>query len=326
IRQFINSTSKEKGFCDYCKEESFLINIEELLDFFIEFLSIFRGDEYGIPLIDHIQNDWNLFKSREIGKKLLCDIIQQKNVSDDWPENKTAYTYVIDECVRYWDNLKQSLKYQRRFLTNAERLDEYGWNSLFYINATINPNINLYRARIHFDGKMEPFKNHEMGSPPQEKATAGRANPSGIPYLYLSKSPETTIYETRSSYLDLLSIALFVSHPPGLNIVDFTSHPSPLNYMGNMIELAKSKFLKEAISKDLSKPMRRFDSELEYIPTQFICEFIRYSTGADGIQFNSSLHKGGVNIVLFDPNMVKCVKVELHQITDVSITYELQKS
>ena len=322
IRQFINSTSTERGNCDYCSEESALLDIEELLDFFKIFFSIFRGDfGYGAgkPLIDLIQEDWKIVTNRDIGAAMLSDIFQITFGMPISDKIKHQYAPEIEECVHYWNELKQALKWERRFLTDAELLDEYGWSSLFNINAEIDSNINLYRARIHKNGETNPIVLEEMSSPPKEKATAGRANPCGIPYLYLSKTPQTTLYETRSSYLDTLSIGRFVVCGANLKIVDFTSHPSPFNHMDDMWELAQSKFLKRAISADLSKPLRRFDSELEYIPTQFICEFIRYSTGADGIQFNSSLDEGGVNIVLFDPSKVKCIEVELHQIVNVHI-------
>ena len=41
--------------------------------------------------------------------------------------------------------------------------------------------------------------------------------------------------------------------------------------------------------------------------------------GVDGIRFNSSLHEGGVNIVLFDSNSAECIKVVQREITKVTI-------
>lgn len=323
IRQFINITSNENGVCDYCGEESTLLDAEELLDFFSEFISIFRPENDGENLVDLIQNDWKIFTDNKVGKLILSDILTLIGSNLSSIETKMSYIQEISECVNYWAILKESLKWERRFLTDAQKLDEYGWDSLFNINAEIDSNIYLYRARIHFDGDMTCLPPTEMGSPPKHKASAGRANPFGIPYLYLSKSQETTLYETRANYLDILSVGCFAASKSSLEIVDFTSRPSPFNHEENMIKLAKSRLLKEIISADLSKPLRRFDSELEYIPTQFICEFIRYSTGADGIQFNSSLHRGGVNIVLFDPNRVECIDVKLYQIMNVHISSRL---
>lgn len=64
-----------------------------------------------------------------------------------------------------------------------------------------------------------------MGCPEKGKATAGRANPLGIPYLYLCKDEKTTYYEVRSVYLDKLSIGKFKIQRD-LRIVDFNSKSS----------------------------------------------------------------------------------------------------
>ena len=110
-----------------------------------------------------------------------------------------------------------------------------------------------------------------------------------------------------------------------LEIVDFTQWQTPFNAFNeyvNMIDFVKSKLLRQRISKDLSKPMRRFDSDMEYLPTQFICEFVRYVVGATGIQFSSSLRNGGINVVLFEPENVQCIDEQLYQINGIDITYE----
>src|SRR5690606_5970102 len=147
-------------------------------------------------------------------------------------------------------------------------------------------------------------------------------NPSGIPYLYLSDNEETVLYEIRASYLDEISIGTF-SLKDNLHqvvyISDFTEtptifHPSRVN------ERIKSTLLKQKISIDLSRPMRRYDSELDYIPTQFICEFIRVYTGVRGIKFRSSLHILGNNIVLFDQDLVECENVKKVKVKKVEIS------
>ena len=47
-----------------------------------------------------------------------------------------------------------------------------------------NVSLKWYRARIQRTEK--PYNKDEMGVPPKEKASQGRANPVGIPYLYLA--------------------------------------------------------------------------------------------------------------------------------------------
>lgn len=65
--------------------------------------------------------------------------------------------------------------------------------------------------------------------------------------------------------------------------------------------------------------MRRYDTDIEYIPTQFICEFIKIFTGASGIRFNSSLHPIGNNIVMFDLQKMECTNVQLKKINKVDL-------
>jgi hypothetical protein len=162
-----------------------------------------------------------------------------------------------------------------------------------------------------------------MFCPPKHLSTAGRANPMGIPYLYLSDNKETIIYEVRSAYLDEVSVGEFrISNniSKEVKISDFTEvptiyHPSEVN------KRIKSRLLKRLISIDLSRPMRRYDSELDYIPTQFICEFIKVYTGVDGLKFTSSLHNLGNNYVIFDQNLMDCISVSKVKISKVDISF-----
>lgn len=216
------------------------------------------------------------------------------------------------------------MKWQKRFLTNTEEFENLGWDNLFSIENILPANTTLYRARVHHAERKEPYATNEMGYPEKEKASEGRANPQGIPYLYLSKSIKTTLFETRVSYLDELSIGEFkIENEKTVVLVDFTERLNAYKNIDNIKNHTKGVLLKNRISKSLSKPIRRYDSRLEYIPTQFICEYIRYITNADGILFNSSLDlEGGVNVVLFEQDKVKCDSVEMYRIKDIDITPE----
>jgi hypothetical protein len=121
--------------------------------------------------------------------------------------------------------------------------------------------------------------------------------------------------------LDVVSVGTFqLKGVDDIKIVDFTQCQSPFSDgIVNMVDFVKGKLLRQRISNDLSKPKRSFDSELEYIPTQFICEFVRYITGAQGIQFNSSLHENGVNVVLFSPDTVQCIDEQIRIVTKIQI-------
>lgn len=324
ITQFIITNSKENGKCEYCSSDSELLDIEELSDFFASLFSIYKETANGIPLTKLVQEDWNLFSHKQIELELFIKDILTSISSPLSIHSKTSHIEDIEENVAFWDTLKYELKNKRRFLTDTEQIIDYGWDTFFNVFSNFDNSINLFRARIHYNDEQEkPFHMTVMGCP-KTSYSEGRANPKGIPYLYLCKDIETTFYETRASYLDYISIGLFkVVDDNTLKIVDFTKYLSPFNNATDIIAFSKGKILRDTISKDLSKPLHRFDSELEYIPTQFICEFIRYFYDVDGIQFFSSLRKGGVNVVLFNEDKVICKAVDLHQISGIDINSQI---
>lgn len=322
IKQFIVTNSKEKGQCDYCNDgiNSELIDISELLDFFAEFIQIFKFDPSGIPLVQKIQNDWNLFSGEDICHNILSDIlfILKSSLTDS--QEMVNYTDDIIECISYWEKLKEEIKWERRFLTNIDKLEELGWVRFFKDTLELSKSEPLFRARLHYNGDQKEIEPIRMGCPDKINTSAGRANPQGIPYLYLSKNIETTLYKVRATFLDEVSVGTFqIKDNSKVIFVDFTEMAGAFSKVDEIVEYTKRMLLKRYISADLSKPIRRYDSELEYIPTQFICEYIRYITEADGILFNSSLHNGGENIVLFEQDKVECISVAIHRVTKVEI-------
>jgi RES domain. len=228
---------------------------------------------------------------------------------------------IQDELNNTWNNLKNNVKVKSRFFSNIDDFDNCNGMKIISSNAKIPKGTKLYRTRIIPIGENRLSKD-QMSCPPAKMATAGRANPLGIPYLYLCAEEETTYYEVRSIYLDRLSIGTF-NIEKDLNILDFTSKISPYYAYANSDlpldkEIYKFKLLK-LISADLSKPLRRFDTELEYIPTQLVCEYAKLQN-IDGVKFYSSLHKGGINIVLFDPSNATCEEIETKEVKDIKIT------
>ena len=200
-------------------------------------------------------------------------------------------------------------------------MDEFAQYNYLTVGKSLHKDQHLYRSRITPIGQKK-IKHANMGCPPKELATAGRANPIGIPYLYLSDSPKTTYFEVRAVYLDRLSVGTFKIERE-LGLVDFIFDVNLfLTYNdsnSSLKEILIKKKVIDAISQDLSKPLRRYDSELEYVPTQLICEYCKQIVTADGISFESSLHKEGRNFVLFDNNAAKCTRVDIHEITQIDI-------
>ncbi len=315
-------SSQTIGECHICNSKKVpLLDIAELQDFFQELIDNFKPSNDGRLLKSIIQADWHFFSSYDVATKILNEMLPI--ISTDIPSSTSLvnYTDEILENINYWEELKEELKLSRRFLSNIEKLEELGWDGFFNAQFELEMEYKLYRARVHHESGLPAYTFDKMKCPKPSIARGGRANPIGIPYLYLSDNPNTVIYEVRASYLDEISIATFQlkSNNTSVKIVDFTGHSSLFRptLVNNTI---KAKLLREKISRDLSKPMRRYDTEVEYIPTQFICEYVKVITGANGIRFNSSLHPEGKNIVIFDQELVECKEVVLKKIDSLKMT------
>ncbi len=324
IRSQIDSLSSETGNCKYCKSTSVkLIDVSELLDFFVEFFDVFEEDSTGIPLAEILNHDWNLFSTNAVADILVKDLLILIDHHIKTPTTKVKYISEIIDNVGYWETLKNDLKWERRFIQEIDTIKDLGWDAYFNEFVTFTDKEIFYRARIHFNEKEATFPIDEMGCPPKEFVSNGRANPQGIPYLYLSKSSKTTFYETRALFNDLVSVGEFkIKSGESINIVDFTEQASAFMGIGDLVNYTKKILLKKQISKDLSKPIRRYDTEIEYIPTQFICEFIKHIIGFEGILFNSSLDTEGKNIVLFDQSKIECIDVKKYIITKLELDFE----
>lgn len=316
-------TKNQISDCDCCGAKNIaVLPFEELLDFFKELLDNFQKSERGSGITALIQSNWSFFKDLAIGDKIINNALNQLNSVFSNCDELVNFSDEIIENVDYWQKLKEQLKWEKRYLTDINFLtDDLGWDGFFESKTVIGKEDILYRARLHSNADSEAFTEENMFCPPKRIAGGGRANPSGIPYLYLSDNEETILYEIRASYLDEITVASFglADHiEENIVISDFTEVPSL--YTSNEInKRIKSTLLKKIISRDLSTPMRRYDSDLDYIPTQFICEFIKVFTNVQGIKFRSSLNNVGNNLVLFDQTQLKCLSVKKVKITKVKI-------
>ncbi|WP_083377536.1 RES family NAD+ phosphorylase [Millionella massiliensis] len=318
LKSDIASNATRTGVCDICGTTEKLIDFSELYDFFSALLSLFTGSSNGNKtIVDLVQGEWCIFKDKKVADALLRIAISACNCN--YSINTIVdYTDDIKYRIAIWDRLKKSIRENSRFFTN---IDEFAQHKYLTPGKSLSTGHKLYRSRILPIDKKKITRNH-MGCPPREYATAGRANPIGIPYLYLSDSAKTTYFEVRAVYLDKLCVGLFEVQRE-LKLVDFIYdvdlYLAYNDASTSLKEVVIKKKVIDAISNDLSKPLRRYDSELEYVPTQFICEYCKQIVGADGISFTSSLFKEGRNYVLFDDSAAKCMTTRIHEITHIDI-------
>ena len=132
-------------------------------------------------------------------------------------------------------------------------------------------------------------------------AKEGRANPKGIPCLYLSTDATTAMAEVRpwaGSYIstgqfktlkDLVLIDCSVEH--GRGFLTYFREPAPS---------LREEAVWLPIDRSFSEPVTTNDSTADYAPTQILADHFR-KHGVDGIIYGSSLGTG-LNVVLFDLN------------------------
>jgi len=164
----------------------------------------------------------------------------------------------------------------------------------------------------------------------------GRANPSGISYLYTALDKDTAISEVQPTIEQFISIAQ-ISTLKRLNIFNFDYPATYKNskFLSKQIgeiekELNLSSFwqlgiLFNTLSELFTKPI--LGNTDYYFTTQYISEFLK-NKGFDGIKYKSALKKGGANLVLFNtskdenknPINYQILNSSLYKVENVKIT------
>ncbi len=71
----------------------------------------------------------------------------------------------------------------------------------------------------------------------------------------------------------------------------------------------------ERLGEELTRPVQPAGAAIDYIPSQYLCEFIKKS-GFDGVVYRSSV-SDGINLALFDPDQATGGAVSLFNVTKV---------
>lgn len=218
-----------------------------------------------------------------------------------------------------WNDFVFSLKHQNRFHTgymNTEIFEKF----CSYIRKPYKKGTKFYRARISSEKGFEPI---DMGAPKADIVSDGRANSAGIRRLYLADDFLTTIYETRAGAFDFVSVGCFELQKD-ITVVDFKliNQISPVTEGLSALQYIINRDLLNKINDEMGKTMRRSDSVLDYLPTQYITDFIQsisYEDGPeyDGIEYRSTLHPAGYNLAIFNPELFKCISVDVYRVNEI---------
>jgi len=321
LRKYIvPSLNPTVGACSYCGSQNVnLVEPRQLADVFEILINVYEADPNGKPLVEWMKEDWQLFLHPAMdvahSKELLGEILDDGEIVRR--TFSPSATYKSEGLVR-WETLRDEMMYKNRWFLDVELDTDRLEQLLDYLPADDLPE-QWYRARI-LRGDT-PYGIGEMGAPPKRVASHGRANPPGIPYLYLSSTPETAAAELRPHTGDVACVADFTIAPP-LNAVDLRNprklvSPFLLADAGAIGQLRADIPFLERLGDELTRPVLPQGAPIDYIPSQYLCEFIK-KVGKDGVVYRSSVSEG-INLALFDPTKATGGNVSLYNITRVSV-------
>ncbi|PPK75187.1 RES domain-containing protein [Methylobacter tundripaludum] len=172
-------------------------------------------------------------------------------------------------------------------------------------------------------GEPSPYSQDKM-KPLLDLATEGRANPKGIPYLYLATLKETAMHEVKPWVGLSISVGQFQINKD-LRVIDFSKfHRANKPTRREIINLPKEERTKLEVWFDIdtafSEPITPNDKTSDYVPTQIIAEFFK-TKGFDGIVYRSSLAKG-FNVVLFDLRAADLISCQLAEVESVKFNFK----
>lgn len=266
---------------------------EYLITRMLEEWDIFSGDEAEVGrLIHEFVSD-----SFALDTKLLTEKVGIPKLYDEAYLNSNAIMGKYS-----WDIFKRYIRNENRFHSKYIQLDVLAL-TLKETEILIPEGMKFYRARISDKFGYPPSK---MGASPKDIATPGRANSKGQSCLYLCSTRKTTVKEIRARAFDYVTIATFKLNRQ-IKVLDLSAigHISPFHTNSDKVAYLINEHCLRQIQDDMAKPMSRLDSDLDYLPTQYISDFAKY-LGYDGVKYLSTFDETSYNIALFDASACDC--------------------
>lgn len=313
----------ERGTCSYCgTRDADLLDPKALAPYFELVVNVYERDDEGRSLAEWMKEDWLLFSHSSMDtahtKELMADILDDGEIVRLPFVPSASY---ISEALLQWETLRDEMMYRNRWFLDMSLDTERLRQLLDHLPAAELPTL-WYRARILAGD--EAYAIEQMSAPPKRLASHGRANPAGIPYLYLGSKPETAAAEIRPHTGEVACVADFSL--PAIRAVDLRNprklvSPFILGDPGAIGQLRADLPFLERLGEELTRPVLPSGAAIDYIPSQYLCEFIKKS-GFDGVVYRSSV-SDGINLALFEPGLAQGGKVNLYDVARVSVEVAL---
>ncbi len=313
------SLDPDRGTCSFCGTVDVpLVEPAQLGAYFELLANVYEPDPAGKSLVEWMKDDWLLFSHPTMdvahAKELLGEILDDGDVVRRPFAPSPSY---ISEGLIQWETLRDEMMYRNRWFLDMS-IDTARLRQLLDLLAVSELPAQWFRARIRTGDEMYPID--EMGAPPKRRASHGRANPAGIPYLYLGSLPETAAAEIRPHTGEVACVADFAI--PKISAVDLRNprklvSPFILTDASEIGQLRADLPFLERLGEELTRPVLPDGAAIDYIPSQYLCEFIKKSN-FDGVVYRSSV-SDGINLALFDPGKATGGNVTLYNVTRVSV-------
>ena len=318
--------------CDFCEKfapHTWLTAAwTETLTRLFSIYEVAESPDKGNELHIQIQSDWHIFT--------FADTLQVKRFLNSAFADSHSHPLLVEgvrvrlrfgsigpnaDHIVSWSKFSEEIRLRNRYFPQTELDGGLLRDALLGSVESITEETPLYRARVL--GSDVVLKASEMGAPPANEALPGRANPVGIPYLYLSYEERTCIYETRVANHTRVAIGSFATNRElkvlnlaDIEVPDFFSTEDPVS------SISFYRYL-QALGDELKRPVRSSDQVIDYIPTQYLCELAK-SSGLDGVLYSSSLdHPDGRNVVLFDVEAADCHLVRVAEVTALTAEWQI---
>ena len=191
------------------------------------------------------------------------------------------------------------------------------------LEGTIEEGRLIYRGRPE-DGNGPYSFFEELTAPPVEAAKGNRMSPEGISMFYGSYDKDTPAEEIKN-YLEDKGKKIYLGEfevTRTLKVINLCNIPRPNFWMENESDWQIYTFLHD-FHEEISKPVGTNNPQLEYIPSQVFCEYLRHIQKAkdgssyDGIVYSSAM-TNEKNVVLFYDNKGSVDILKLKDVSTVS--------
>jgi hypothetical protein len=326
LKDYFSKESKRIDSCSFCGSNNVgVLEPEYLSDLFQIVMDLYKTSTSPEALFLHeqFQKDWFLFPDSLSFEKRKCliDGICAGRIS-----SAEKYIPRIKQMIdrsEQWNTFREELKHVNRFFPVKVPAND---NLRVLFDSLILPKgenpREIYRARINKKG--QHFKVTEMGRPPNDRTPNGRANPLGISYLYAASDTLTAISEVQPYKGEIVTVVKIQINATKV-IADLRDPKRTISPFGLEEESLESLYSEipylVTLGEELSKPIIPKEAALEYLPSQYLCEFIK-SIGFAGVLYQSSLGEG-FNLALFDDTGLDFVEKTEYIVTGNNVRYNI---